>query len=433
LTITVRGEPDEKLPLEISGDEGQNDTLTVAVGPSGVSTVQVAVEPGRPGLHRWTVRTPSTEDAAHATAWVRPQSRLRVLVLTGPPSWEARYLVRALESSGGEVVVRQELGRDLAVTSDGTGAPQALSDLESFDVVVAVGAQPPSRSVLLDRWMAQQGGGLLTIDPGDEEALTFATSELAWSGPAELIPLPDADIDVRGVPVTTGAHVVGGAVAARQGTPDSFVMATTVGRGRALLSRLETWPWVLRGGVPDAHASYWTSVVEWLAGGLTDEVLLRGPRAQPLTAWVGELEGAVPSTVSVGQDSDVVELATAVEVATVAPGATTDTDDAAGGGSGVGVGSVRFVPVRVGAHPVFVDDAAPFDALVVHPGDDRLRWVEAALEVGGSGATILAADARVAPVGLPVGGSDRRTRAQFLLLAGLMAAGWSARRIRGLP
>ena len=311
-----------------------------------------------------------------------------MLVLTGPPDWEARYLIRSLESSGIDVVVRQDLGRDLVVASDGGAAPTTLDDLAPFDVVVSGGAHTPSFDSVLGQWVRGAGGGLLRLGGESGTAQALAPVDLIWSGPAELIPLPALDIDVTGTSVVVmevggGVPVASTAAAATSsgsvGVASAFVTAGTLGRGRILRSGLETWPWVLEGGAADAHAAYWSSVVEWLADGLTEDVLLTGPSAQPYSAWKGRLEGAVPQTLSVASDID----ANVLVVSRVAADR----------------GTVRFVPTTVGPHTLSREDAAfgatehaAFAAIVVRPADERLSWAEAALEVGGSGASIVPAD-----------------------------------------
>jgi hypothetical protein len=443
LDVTVRGEPGSDVPVTVAGQTGAADTLVVAIGPDGRGAASVAVEPSRPGVETWTVRTPDAEVTAHA--WVRPEAPIRVLVWSGAPGWESRWLVRALEASGMDVAVRQDLGRDLAVTTEGASAPRTLDDLAAYDVLALVGAAADSAGALARQWVAERGGGLLVV-AANGDAREVAAAELAWAGPAEIVPLPPAVIVVRASTVPAAGFPVvevGGGAARRITTglaPDAaaggsasgaaaLVRADYVGRGRTFASGLETWPWVMEAGLGDEHEGYWESVVEWLAGGLTEGVLLEAEPAQPWVRWEGRVEGTLPAALLLRRP-------------TTAPGEATADEplpailDADGAGA-----IVAFVPVAEGAHalePVWsLGDAGPGPSVVgtvAAPAGEPLAWTAASLELGRAGARLLAADDPALSAGArPARSSQALPWIAFLLLALLAASAWTARRVRGRP
>ncbi len=453
LTITVRGDANDSVFLAIEDRAGHVDTVTVALGPLGSLTTQIAVEPARAGVERWTVRAAvssarGAEDGAviHAEAtastWVRPAAPLRVLVLSGPPGWETRYLVRALEASGIEVDVRQELGRSLVVASGEDRIPVSLDDLAGFDVVVSAGEGAAAVRSLVRRWVRDAGGGLLSVEGTIEAQRTLSAADLTWAGPAELIPLPALDLDVTGTPIALAAGEVAVAVAARAGATqptqptDVFVTAATHGRGRVLRSGLHSWPWVLEGGAGASHVAFWSSAVAWLAGGLTEEVLLDGPRVQPYTAWAGRIEGALPAALRVTSPQDTTSVHdTQAPIDTRAFNdldAGSETESLAIVRTGAGRGLVRFVPTGAGTHTFAIDGGPPFAATIVEASGERLSWADAALEVGAGGGSIVAAEGASPGEGAPLAGGNGRDRLIFLALAVLMSAAWTIRRFRGL-
>jgi hypothetical protein len=459
LGVRVRGEPGSAVTMTVTGPTGAADTLAVSVGPDGRGAASVAVEPSRAGAAAWTVRTPDAEATVHA--WVRPESPVRVLVWSGVPGWESRWLVRALESAGTEVAVRQDLGRGLAVTTEGAGALRTLDDLAAYDVLALVGAAADSAGALARRWVEERGGGLLLVGGGAAgtadglrpwfprgEPREVPAHEIIWAGPAEIVPLPSAAIVVRGV--TLGGSgmpvaLVGGTttptatnVAAGADSAAGLARAAHLGRGRIFASGLDTWPWAMEAGFGAEHEAYWESVVEWLAGGLRDDVLLQGEPAQPWVGWEGRLEGAVPETVVLRRPAGTDASAAAADerppaseiVPAVAAGPTSAT--------------LSFVPTAEGGHALAIDGVPPRTAdsggatgsfgVVAAPPAQRLTWTAAALVLGGAGA-------RIVPAGDPALLADarpaRRSRSlpwiAFLALALLATTAWTARRVGGRP
>lgn len=411
LIVRLRGEARESVRLTIEDGTGHADTISVSIGPDGVTETRVAVEPARSGLERWTLSTDS--DTTTTTAWVRPAEEARVLVLTGPPDWESRYLVRALESSGLDVEVRQELGRGLVIGSDAaTGSVLSPDELSRFDVVVLASSVREGRQVPLERWVVEQGGGLLLLEgraSGEGGLHAGRTTPLTWSGPAELVPLPPLDlatidaalapaVDLSELPVVSAGS-------------DVVVAASSRGRGRVLRSALATWPWVLAGDAERAHAEWWVSAIEWLAGGLADDAILSERPAQTRTAWVGRIDGRVSERARIASAAGEASLS----VSSVAPDR----------------GLVSFVPTSPGAHPILNDDGTPLGAATVLAGTERLTWADAALEIGGHGGRIVGRGASALQA-QPLDEGSSRAALLFALLATLMGAGWLTRRIHGL-
>jgi hypothetical protein len=480
LGVHLSGEPGEQVPVTIHGQTGAADTVVVPIGPDGRGASSVAVEPSRPGAASWTVRTPGAEATAHA--WVRPETPLRVLVWSGPPGWESRWLIRALEAAGAQLSVRQDLGRDLAVTSEGAKAPRSLDDLAVYDVLVLVDAAADSADALAHRWVAERGGGLLLVGASGSaptlgrwaprgEAVDVAAADLDWRGPAEVVPLPAAELVARGVRVSGSGTVVVAVGSAGDIRTDSaagtgpdpaaaFARAAYVGRGRIYASGLETWPWAMEAGLGAEHAKYWESVVEWLAGGLADDVLLAGEPGMPGVRWEGRLEGDIPTAVTLRRPGRAQGEPTPDEPLPDEPLPTR--------GDGAASATVAFVPVAEGAHALDVaalparaggeaievnaptpgaagadGSSARADAseasstslgTVVAPLTERLSWTAAAAEIGAAGGRIVSGDeARTAGDARPARRSRTLPWIGFLLLAALAVAGWTARRVGGRP
>jgi len=418
ITVTVRGDAGASIPLVVRHPAGTADTFAIALGATGTVTTAIGVEPTRAGANRWTVHAGTATAVVHA--WVRPDSPVRVLVLSGPPTWESRYLIRALESSGAVVSVTQSLGRAKEVATEGVTAPSTLDEYDAYDVVAVIGDAEGVPGDVLSRWVDERGGGLLVAGaslshpsfrawslaaieapaantaeaPVMIPAMTSAPIEaeaIQWSGPVELVPLPNAPIASKarwlpqsnpGVPIAWA----GGSAAA----PDRvYAAAGWFGRGRIVSSGLETWPWAMEGGLVEEHSRHWESVVEWLAGGLRDEPTLAASVGAPYLAWNGKLQG-----------SDVAQT------------------------------HIHFVPVGPGEH-VLRDD--PRLGAIIAGGGERLSWTQAALDIGGEGATVLPrSEGDQGQSGRRLPTSPWMGWAAFLLLAASQLVAWTARRIEGL-
>lgn len=444
LTVTLRGQPGADVPVIVAGRTGPADSVSVPVGPSGWTSAAIAVEPGRAGASSWTVRAGGVEVTTHAR--VRPEAPVRVLVSTGAPTTESRYLVRALEAAGARVSVHQDLGRDRFVVTDVALSPERLEDLERYDVVALVGPGAESLDGLVRRWVAERGGGLLLVGGGDRDAVlrpwaprgptvVRPATAIRWSGPAEIVPLPGATVTTRAAsvpPPDAGVAVAWSGESATE--PDGVhASASWLGRGRIFASGFETWPWVLEAGLAAEHAAYWESVVEWLAGGLSADVSLVAGPGRPWVRWEGRLEGDVPDAVTLTRPPrrSLAEGSEAqAERLEVLPTL----------GMGGAAATVRFVPLDEGGHGLSLDPSGPHGSdaaelgVVVIGSDDRPPWTVAALEIGAAGGRIrTATDGGVQPAGRPPQPPRTLRWLAFLSLATLAVAGWVVRRVEGRP
>ena len=352
LTVTVRGVPGETVEIAVEDGSRVPDTTFVRIGDDAVESFAFAVLPTRSGAVTWTVRAAGHE--ARASAWVRPQRAVRTLLVTGPPTWESRFLVRALEAAGGDVSVRQDLGRGQVVgtrAGSNRGDEAASTELDEFDVVAVLG--PPGEGAFwsrLARWVAERGGGVM-LAPGATGPMAsprgfvdavgpmasprgfvdaagpvapligvtdaagsmlalwaptgsrtrIAAESIRWAGPAELTPLPPADlvVPVQPVALPLGATPVAFTESA-PGVVDRVVMgAGWLGRGRVVAAGLESWNWRMEGGEVEGHTAFWGSVVDWLAGGLRDAWTVSPEPGVHGVAWSGIVKGDLPESLPV--------------------------------------------------------------------------------------------------------------------------------------
>jgi hypothetical protein len=414
LDLVVRGAPSTDAVVALSEGSGLEDTIHVTLDPSGTARTSIGIEPHRAGAAEWTARMDGA--VATARAWVRPASTVRALVLTGPPGNESRQLVRSLEAAGVDVALRQDLGRALTVESAGVSMPEDLVDLEPFDVVVVIEPVAAPMELLL-RWVVERGGGLLRLAAPavDSESI----SRIEWTGPAEVLPLPAADIQTRARRVVAPPGGIGFPVARRESDDlDGAVYARAdwLGRGRVYTSGLQSWPWVMEVGAGAAHRSHWESIVEWLSGGLVAEATLRGTPAVTGLAWTGRIDGPVPESLALRRPSTDRPASPADRELLTTP-------------------TLLALPVTAGAHTL--SDAGdstgtPIFGFVAGPAGASSGWADAALRVGGAGGTVTVADAADASV-RPVGNRTGLRWLLFLLVGALAGTGWATRRIAGLP
>ena len=419
LTVTVRAAPGSEVPLAVRDASGVTDTLLVRVGKegddlAGVAVLSVAVEPSRPGATSWTVSLGT--DSVVVTSWTRPEAPVSTLVLSASPGWETRAMVRALEAAGGRVSTWTDLGRERSVGTTGAAVPTRAADLMDFDVLVLVGSVPGMSLDTALQWVGEVGGGLLVVNAapaagGSPAERTVRANELQWSGPAEIVPLPAADLDLTVRPLREAAGQATVVVATDE-RETILSEAEWYGRGRIFRSGVQSWPLVLEAGLGAEHTTYWESVVEWLANGLRGDRHLRASAAAPHMAWRGTIEGAVPDTVTVTSPGGEPRVQRSVQR----------------GRDGTGV--VRFVPTVVGGYAL----GGGLDAGVgVGPGSLTTSWVETALEIGEAGGAVEAAtQTDILRANRPLGASTPWRLPVFVLLAGAALVGWAARRIGGL-
>jgi len=435
LTFTIRGAAGTTLPVIISDPSGTADTIPAVIGPSGVVTAAVAVEPANAGSGQWRVRAGGAAETVHA--WTRPEAPVRVLVISGPPTWESRYLIRALESSGVVVSVHQSLGRDLVVTTEGVTVPTTLSDFDAYDVVAVAGPTDLLPEEVLHQWVASRGGGLLLLgaSPTDQRLRAWSASGLPtptpissinWSGFAELVSLPPTLLapNALGLPQPHPGMPIAWSGESPDAPDKVYVAAGWMGRGRVYASGLESWSWAMEAGLVDEHAAYWESVMEWLAQGLREDLSLTAQPSAPFVAWTGAFTGrmgVMPARLALNRPPTSGSIGGPAETL----GAPAETLPLSAGRGGVAI--ARFVPLTSGDHVLGGDYK---HGAVVTSGSERPSWVRAALQMGHEGAEIRPTTSVVeTTTAQRLDTPPWRRWLIFVCLAGLAFAGWMATRL----
>ncbi|HUE76764.1 MAG TPA: hypothetical protein VMM83_02390 [Longimicrobiales bacterium] len=419
--------------LDVSG--GVLDSLRLVADSLGAARGAFRVRPGREGWTEWRVSAGGSPDGERRLvgAWVAAADPPRVLVVAGPPSWESRHVLRALERSGADVSLVQRVGRDNVITAGDVpvdwGTERALGQ---YDVVVLLpDADAAAASVrALETWVEEGKGVMVAADgspapgvavptgPGAGELapVEHRADALAWSAPAEIAPLPAADLVVRASAVN--ATLPGATVAARAPDGDALLTLAPFGRGRTVVLGLrETWRWTMEAGLEAEHRAFWRSLVDWLAVPSADSL---GVRASAADVEAG-------ATVDMWSGGNPLELGRpGAEGAEAVPSSGHET-----GWSG------RFVTADPGIHEIRAAGAtvtavrarATSDALPAVLGRARLSLLAAA-----SGGEALEPDSFAArAVALGEGQYARRwwPAMAFALLALVALAEWSLRRLRG--
>ncbi|HJU69902.1 MAG TPA: hypothetical protein VJ650_16810 [Gemmatimonadaceae bacterium] len=198
-----------------------------------------------------------------ASATVRDTLAPRRVLVLGRASWEAKFVIAALEETGWEVDARLSIAPGMDVTQGRDRTP----DTARHAAVVVLEAPSPSMGAAVARYVRAGGGAILTGASGNATSL--------------------ADIAVGRV----GARVRPASIAFADDTPrqalgfltlrprsDAIIIEQRDGRVAAAARRVdagrvaqlgydETWRWRLAGGVPalDAHRDWWSSLVSSVA------------------------------------------------------------------------------------------------------------------------------------------------------------------------
>lgn len=286
--------PGDTLVARLMGGGGTVDSVLVTADAGAGVTGAFRVRPGVAGWTEWTVSV-GRSGTGTAGAWVAEAGPPRLLAVAGPPSWETRYAIRALERSGVELALVQQLGRDNVITSGGATADWSEpSSLSRYDAVLLLGGADlgPGALDALRQWAAGGRGVLASSEAIGELGLgelaatadpRAAASSLDWIAPAEIAPLPAADVDAAVTPFDATPAVA--TVAARTADGRPFLVLAPLGRGRLVgLGPMETWRWVMDAGEETAHRAFWRSLVDWAAAPSADSL---GVRVEPLRAPPG--------------------------------------------------------------------------------------------------------------------------------------------------
>jgi hypothetical protein len=299
LAFTIRGIPGDTVPVRLLDETGIVDSTAVPIGARGEASAAFRIRPEREGWREWRVEAGASAVAGDAGggrrringapvtgwagSWVRAASPPRVLLASGPPSIEGRFIARALEEAGAEVTTAIALGRGMRV------GPRAAARLAGYDVVILLsgGEVVAGRVAEALDFVTARGGGVLDagsgaalralgLGAGWSEGDEARGEEIAWRLPAGLGGLPA--VPVRGMAqrvVREGAGIgVETGVGVEAAGP--LLVLGAAGRGRvAALGLRESWRWRLEAGQVEGHREFWRDLVDWLAGGLRDSVILR--------------------------------------------------------------------------------------------------------------------------------------------------------------
>jgi hypothetical protein len=447
VSFRVAGMPNDSVVVRLSDATGPLDSVRVATDESGAAAAAFRVRPVRAGWQDWVVEANGARQVSGA--WVSAAAPIRVLVVAGPPTWESRFVVRALEETGIRVDLVQPLGRGLRVGDAAASIPAAPAELDRYDAVLLLDGAATSAQQLraLEQWVSVRGGGVLAVDEAAAATLGLGRAgpavevdaeELHWSLPAELVPLPSAGLRSMARPqLSLEPGVVVGATA----SAGPALTLRPLGRGRAAaLGLTETWRWRMEAGRVAEHREFWRSAVEWLAGGVRRD------------HWVQIATPVAP-----------VGAAVEVEVRTLGPEAAADTraDRAlpsllltrpAGEAERLpsrmdpkrpGVVRSAFVPATEGVYTLALEgssDTVGFRAVAAAPGVAPDAWARLALLAEASGGATVARDSLGAAVRRwQQGGSgaapgpSRLPMLIFAVLVALACAEWAARRLSGRP
>lgn len=179
--IAVQGGEGEVLTVELherdeSGGEGRMvDSRPVTVGTGGGEPLRFERRQDRIGRYTYSVSVAPLigesilDDNAHQTTVNVMDSRLRVLLVSGGPGWDYRYLSRLLERDDTVEVSCWLQSADLNAVRDGDRIidhlPRLAEELFQYDVIVLMDPDATEFDELwarlLDQFVSEHGGGFL--------------------------------------------------------------------------------------------------------------------------------------------------------------------------------------------------------------------------------------------------------------------------------
>ncbi len=179
--VVGEGVDDELLLVELlekhvaTGSEHVVDTRTLTLGTGETKSVSFERRQDRVGRYIYTVRVPEVEaesvvdDNSQQVTVNVIDARTRVLVVSGGPSWDYRFLTRLLERDDTIDVSCWLQSADLSSVRDGNTVidhlPRLAEELFEYDAIVLMDPDASefdqAWAQLADRFVAEHGGGLL--------------------------------------------------------------------------------------------------------------------------------------------------------------------------------------------------------------------------------------------------------------------------------
>jgi len=193
-----------------------------------------------------------------AVARVRDSIASRRILVLGGVSWEAKFVITALEEAGWPVDARLTLAPGIAVSQ---GRPGAL-DTARHAAVIVVGTVTPGDAAGIARYVRSGGGAVLAGSTSMASLASLAAGRMgARVRPASLTFADDAPRRALGFLAILPRS---DAVTLEQRDGRVAVAARRVESGRVVqIGYDETWRWRLGGGgrAVDAHRAWWAALV----------------------------------------------------------------------------------------------------------------------------------------------------------------------------
>jgi hypothetical protein len=428
------GAPGDSVIVRLGDRAGALDSAHIRLDAAGRAAGSFRMRPPRDGWQEWSLDASGV--GRIVGTWVRPATPLRVLVASGPPDWESRFVLRALDEAGVQTAAILPLGRDLGAGDAGSGMPVSDDALSAFDAVVVLpGARLGDAEVRALQRFAARGGGVLGVGRtdlwrafgiADEAAETTAdAAAIRWQAPAELAPLPGVELRVAAAPI---AGLRAPAFAAALHGDAALLAIRPYGYGRAAaLGLTETWRWRMEAGSIAEHREFWHALADWLAADADAGPRLHiastiGALAQPVDVEVADGDGRSTSTLVLRR-----------------PDGTSERLELHAHGNGVQ--RARFVPVQAGEHRIAFDDGSVRAAFVASADDVAVDDATArlALLAWASGGALVRPDsvgawreAWLAGAAVHQGSATWPRWLLFALIVGAAFGEWTVRRLRGL-
>jgi len=261
LEIAPVADPRGGMMLWIAAPSGARVTVADAIAP--IDTV-IARTGGAMVLAPITTgRLTATVGAQSATASARDSILARRVLVLGRATWEAKFVITALEEAGWPVDARLTVAPGIEVTQ---GAPRSL-DTARHAAVVVLDAPSASAASSIARY-ARTGGGAIIAGAvaGDGALATVAAGRTeARARPSSIVFADDAPRRALAfLAIVQGADAI--VLEERDGRVAAA--ARRVDAGRVVqLGYDETWRWRLGGGAQalDAHRAWWSALVSSVA------------------------------------------------------------------------------------------------------------------------------------------------------------------------